>query len=663
MANPKTWIALLTAIALVWASLGDFGRNSPGPLSASHSGVPALQGSDSCAKCHGGWFGSMAEACLKCHTDIEAHLKEGRGLHGLLAKDKNSDSDHKVDAMNCAKCHTDHHGAEFSMVNRQSFTLAGIADVNAFDHEMIGYEMKGGHKDLACGRCHHHVDLDALGQGNKRFLGLSQNCGTCHDDPHKGGFGKTCTDCHNQKSFSDVYHVEHDKFLPLLGGHASLDCSTCHKAGTEHALKGLRESHKKKRTCLDCHESPHRPEFVKDTGCVDCHKPAHPKFASADEVLTPDQHGRTGFSLARPHEDVKCADCHKGSYLPFKQRYPGRTQDDCKSCHGDPHDKQFEGGLFTRRGCLTCHSRHEFKPHRFTNRMHTKAGFKLTGAHQKTDCHACHKQPQKDKARIFDQTPQSCQACHKDAHRGAFQGKAGSCRVCHTTNNFKEHRRPFAHFKWTGFALSGAHAQEECASCHKPRKRPDKTGRTFGRITKYKGCVTCHTDPHRGAFARQGFQDCADCHADVSFRVLPNDFDHGTATGFTLDGAHGKVDCSKCHPRLDRPDESGRTWKPARGQKCVDCHDDPHSDQFRVNGVNDCQRCHKSTMSFSELSFDHDKDTRFPLDKQHVSVACAGCHKPARTKQGQFVRYKPLGMKCVDCHKAQRDPLRRKGKR
>jgi len=659
MGSAKTWIALLSAGGLVWVSLGDFSRTSPGPLAASHAGIAALAGHDSCAQCHGGWFGSMADACLDCHDDVKEHVDSGRGLHGLLARRDG------VDVNACARCHSDHHGAGFLMANRQSFALAGIEDVEQFDHALIGYEMKGRHKELTCGRCHHHADLDVLQEGQKRYLGLSRECASCHDDPHEGRFGASCTDCHNQESFAEVHPVEHDRFLPLVGGHGGLSCAQCHEPGTPYAVEGrVRRGDGPDRTCTDCHASPHEEAFVADTTCADCHEAEHETFAAAAETLSAAQHEKSGFSLARPHDEASCRQCHQGSYLPFEQRYPGRAADDCRSCHDDPHGGQFDDGLFQRgrfreQGCLACHGRHEFLPHRFTDRMHAQAGFALDGAHKRTDCHACHERPEKDAPRRFDGTSRSCAACHADAHRGAFRGRAGSCSVCHTTNEFREHRRPFHHGKWTGFPLGGAHKQETCAACHKRTKKPDETGRTFGRVEGYRGCVTCHEDPHRGAFQKQGFDSCADCHTDVSFRVLPKRFDHGAATGFPLDGAHGEVSCSQCHPRLREPDRFGRTWKPARGTRCADCHADPHAGQFRVKGATDCRRCHQSTMSFSRLDFDHQTDTRFPLDEQHEDVSCAGCHKTERTKRGQFVRYKPLGTRCVDCHKAQRDPLRR----
>jgi hypothetical protein len=55
--------------------------------------------------------------------------------------------------------------------------------------------------------------------------------------------------------------------------------------------------------------------------------------------------------------------------------------------------------------------------------------------------------------------------------------------------------------------------------------------------------------------------------------------------------------------------------------------------------------------SFERLEFDHDRDSRFPLDAQHAPIACDKCHVTYQTAAGPVVRYKPLGVECGDCHR------------
>ena len=147
----------------------------------------------------------------------------------------------------------------------------------------------------------------------------------------------------------------------------------------------------------------------------------------------------------------------------------------------------------------------------------------------------------------------------------------------------------------------------------------------------------------------------------TSFRTFPKGrFDHGLWTGFALGGAHGEARCSDCHVPLRKPDRFGRTWRRAKGKNCADCHKDPHGGQFQMKDHTRCERCHESARSFTELSFRHNFDSRFRLDKAHAPLACSECHKPFRKDGVEIVRYRPMGRKCTHCHRAQRDPLRRR---
>jgi hypothetical protein len=359
----------------------------------------------------------------------------------------------------------------------------------------------------------------------------------------------------------------------------------------------------------------------------------------------------------------------------FALRYPGRPADDCASCHEDPHKGQFEKD----RSCIDCHDRQRFDPHAFTVEKHTGTSLPLTGRHVEIECKECHLVHGEGEPRLFRGTPAACGGCHDDAHRGFFarftvdrgDGGDGQCAECHLTTTFAEvPASSFDHHHHAGFAVLGAHAQEACESCHPRSEKPDEFGRRFGLVAEhfgiFKGCVTCHVDPHRGEFDKRGRPrkirgrtGCARCHVQTSFRALPKGFDHGKWTGFALNGVHKEIDCSGCHAPLRDPDDSGRTWKHARGRKCADCHSDPHAGQFKQKGVTSCERCHRSAMSFSDLSFRHDLDSRFRLGKAHEGLACSACHEPVRQGGAAVVRYRPLEGKCSACHESIDDPFRR----
>ena len=689
LADPRLWIGLASLVFVASMAIVSSGRTSPGQLSHVHGQLSQLAGESSCSQCHGGWFASMQASCLECHTFIEEQMEAGRGLHGVLGPK----------ASNCASCHSEHHGGEFKLVGRHSFAKAGVPDPAAFDHNMVGFAMDGKHLELACTECHEHAEVNVLPEGAQRFVGLSQDCASCHEDPHKGAMARSCTECHTQTSFDQHVALGHERHLPLVGGHGDQSCRTCHAVDTAHALERGRTLSGTSRTCAQCHDSPHGHEFAHanamalgmsfEKSCVACHGVEHTSFRDERLELTPAQHACSGFMLALPHEGVQCAQCHDPAAQSFAERYPGRTQNQCAACHADVHGGQFQTGPFAQVGCVACHGTERFEPHGFDLELHKRTALPLEHSHLQVDCETCHTRPHGDAPRTFRGTPSDCAGCHGDAHMGFFLSRTaamepvehGDCARCHDASSFDAvPHESFDHTQWTGFPVAGAHEQEGCAACHERSPEPDDTGRRFGRVAEIFGlleplhggsevgqaCALCHQDPHGGGFDEptlpttyQDREGCARCHGESSFRDMPHGFDHRLWTGFPLDGAHAALDCASCHGPLWPPDDSGRTWQRAKGSACADCHQDPHGGQFAKQGQVDCARCHQDCSSFERLTFDHDWDTRFPLDNTHRQLDCAACHKPKRIGSRDTIHYRPMGTDCTDCHGVQAGSLRR----
>jgi hypothetical protein len=145
----------------------------------------------------------------------------------------------------------------------------------------------------------------------------------------------------------------------------------------------------------------------------------------------------------------------------------------------------------------------------------------------------------------------------------------------------------------------------------------------------------------------EGRVGCARCHDQQSFVAgAREEFDHVLWTGFALEGGHAEVSCEDCHVSPTQH-SLGRT----KGKTCAACHDDPHVGQFGSQAENRCERCHQSPGAFSELAFDHQRDSRFVLDEFHSTLDCVKCHQPwPLSGGGEAVRYKPLGVECSDCH-------------
>lgn len=721
-------VGLIAAAIVVAAFYLDVQDSSPGELASVHAQHADLVGANHCAACHGAPGQSMTQACLNCHKDIGEQIDKARGLHGKLARKQ---------ASACAKCHSDHHGADFQVTSARSFALAGIADPRRFDHAGLDFHLAGKHLKVGCEKCHPNAKAARLPVGQKRFLGLGQNCTSCHQDVHKGAYGQDCASCHGQEHpFPRAARFEHTLAFALVGAHGQAACHRCHakdSPGSVASLVAARsqapQSPPSVRTCRACHASPHNESFLKtvssmlktdaDQSCARCHPAIHTSFRAPEATLSPPLHACTGFSLTPPHNKAACTACHAGLGKPktqlasFRQSFPGRHPDDCRACHGDPHQGQFEKGPFRGADCLACHQRHTFLPAAFTKDQHQKTGFPLFGAHVQVACNSCHLLPEDSRqttrgksaasapaivslevrpggtepARIFHGTPTKCSACHRDPHQGQFElgrFRGADCSACHSQHTFRISTFTLEAHHQAGFPLTGAHQAVACNECHQPKgasllhpladrssRRSRKDGAPPAEQQRDKSadldivfrgtpatCSACHVDVHQGQFDQPhlpatiaGKTDCARCHTTERFdQVLAESFDHLTWTGYALRGAHAEKKCIACHVPSE-PDSHGRTFGRVANRNCQSCHADPHVGQFGPTERVSCTQCHVEGKSFRELAFDHQKHSQFKLDRDHVNLACSACHKPQPLSGGRSaVRYKPLGTKCGDCH-------------
>ncbi len=645
--DPRLWLAAASALLVAFLVFADMGSTSPGPLSAAHARVDGLSERD-CAACHGDGERDMAASCNACHEAIGDQLVRGDGFHGALG-----------DASRCGTCHAEHLGDDLPLVGARAFERAGYAPRETYDHAGLGFGLEGVHADLACVECHANADAAVLATGEVRFLGASQDCASCHEDPHDGRMVRACADCHGQTApFTDVAAFRHTDDFPLTGAHAGVACADCHAPGSAYEVEALggRDA-PPARDCATCHESPHSEPFVRAVAslveraagatCASCHpvapvvddasshaaRVAAAPFTAPDLARTRELHPAGGFPLVAPHDAVDCGDCHDPNAI-LGARAP-RSPDACGACHDDPHGDQFADGPFAGVGCLTCHERAHFAPAAFDVALHERTAFALEASHARASCDSCH-EPAVGAALgdvVFGDADARCASCHADAHGGAFGAEvlgaraASGCVDCHRPTRFDDvPREAFDHARWTAFALDGAHAAADCEACHARAAVADEAGRTFGRVAdRYEdfaahaarhggaanACASCHADAHGGALS--GGDDCAACHASTRFDdVVREDFDHASRTAFALVGAHAAADCEACHAPFALADEYGRTFGRAHAvfgaspdafasgaADCATCHADPHEGRFRAprvaNGATSCARCHDQT--------------------------------------------------------------------
>nr|HRC85615.1 hypothetical protein [Thermoanaerobaculia bacterium] len=266
-----------------------------------------------------------------------------------------------------------------------------------------------------------------------------------------------------------------------------------------------------------------------------------------------------------------------------------------------------------------------------------------------------------------DQERAAIEAFLRQQFHSQARAAAGECGECHTVAGFVPSRFTLAQHQATRYPLEGAHARARCAGCH--GEATPATIEQAGAVLAFAGprpatlerfrfaattCPDCHADPHRGdARAYLGADGCRSCHGLERWREVR--FDH-RRTHFALEGAHAKKGCIDCH----RPSEAGKAGREIRlagaPRECLGCHVDPHFAQFDRGGTpRPCTECH-GLEAWAPSHFDHDRDAAFKLEGAHRAVACVGCHARESLGGKSFVRYRPLGSSCTDCHGAEVKP-------
>jgi hypothetical protein len=567
--NPRTPFIIGGALIVALAALLAGTSPHPGALTAAHARLEGMSDLQGCGSCHSDL--GMATGCLGCHTEIAAQLTGKHGYHHHLLEGKE---------VQCAGCHQEHNGAHFLLQNE---TAWGAQTFRGFKHPHVQFTLNGAHDRILCEACHREklpglfsLERFPAVPRQQTFLGLRDECDSCHEDIHSHGLSRDCEACHGQESFRPTVAFDHGKHFPLDGGHSRLECGGCHVL--PHPQSPNRPAPfpfdlVRGKGCAECHDSPHRS--LPTAACEGCHRGSEPKWSSAARVMARDAHGSTGFHLLAPHADVACEACHKPE-LPFTERYPDvtapgyrRGQDSCEGCHRDAHEGQFQG-RYDR--CVDCHAVDRFQPSHFAHAEHEKI-YSLEGGHASVACSACHLPNPERRVARYAGTTRQCRTCHDDVHAGQFGAEVASsdCASCHDPSAESFRILAFAHGDRTGYPLVDAHSLPDCSACHANTVLTVE-GRTR-EVRRYRGtptdCGGCHRDVHRGQLNGPA---CGSCH--TSFATWSGiHFDHQTQTRFQLDGVHARTACDRCHVPVTLPDGSKIVQYKPLGRECTDCHD------------------------------------------------------------------------------------------
>ena len=596
---------LLTSIALN-------GQISPGDLTTAHA---EFEGMGNCTQCHDIGNKIPNNKCLECHEEIQNLINGGLGYH----------SSKEVVNKDCIDCHSEHHGRKFDMVR---------FDQDNFDHELTGYILEGQHDVIECRDCHKSdfIFNSDIKKRENTFLGLGQDCVSCHDDYHQETLGTDCISCHDIEAFRPAPKFDHnDANFVLRGEHISVECIDCHVKEQRTGAEFQNFVDIPFNDCIACHDDVHKGQL--DAQCKTCHTETSFNNFIGKKYF---DHSTTLFELKGKHKTTDCFACHENVENPLFafQSINGTEENNCVSCHDDVHEGKF--GL----DCVKCHNEESFL---LLNSMdffdHNVTDYPLEGKHIEVDCKECHTGRYTDPIDFAE-----CKNCHDDYHNGEFikEGSSPDCKTCHSLDEgFAYSLFTFDDHQETVFPLQGAHIATPCFACH--LSDDHWTFRNIG-----EDCIDCHDDIHKDYISPNYYEDsdCTTCHNSDQWAQV--NFDH-TLTEWPLEGQHKEVDCKSCHFEQIVTEENvlGQLFN-GISTACESCHDNVHGDQFTENGITDCTRCHSSEGWDAEF-FNHDA-TAFPLEGRHAEIDCNACHKQVFENGIEIIEYKIERFECIDCH-------------
>lgn len=347
--------------------------------------------------------------------------------------------------------------------------------------------------------------------------------------------------------------------------------------------------------------------------------------------------------------DKKCLTCHK-EIVPFvkaKKGLHGRTKEPCFKCHSDHKGRDLDSTKVNEKTF-----------------DHAQTGFLLTGAHARIECRECHTKTRATKKirptgiSFLRDSVSSCRTCHNKDDVHFFTGKFAKkdCASCHNDRSWKE-ASAFNHKSETGYELKGKHAELTCAKCHTPK---GKASARYDWPLETKKCLSCHEDFHKNNLS-QRFKNgsCDKCHSETTWKIT--NFDH-KVTGFELKGRHRALNCVECHKTNKGKHETKSFDFKGLNKNCTSCHEDYHGFFKQVSQVGkgplaQCLRCHNEEDWKFSIAFEHNRDTKYPIDGKHIGLSCFKCHKPnpslpKMTPPARIYHFKELAVKsCETCHK------------
>lgn len=406
-------------------------------------------------------------ACDECHVKKRTPATPGIYFIGL-----------KHDA--CTDCHRDPHARQFPDQCERCHTTQGWTGKELkFAHDTdSSFPLTGKHQATECRACHKPAKAGGA-LASATFKGLSHECTSCHQEPHRKQFTAACTSCHNTSGWGREFQTfEHnrDSQFKLVAKHLDVACEKCHPPASVKEHLGTAQFRNLKQECADCHQEPHRGQF--ERACTRCHATPVGWAVASKEF---DHSTGTKYPLRGKHAAVDCLKCHPpekpGGKLGTAAFKGLDTR--CATCHKVKHPREYG------TACTACHTFTGWPAkapgigHIFKIEI---TGENLTGRHLTAECDKCH-----DGLRVpslIEPAPRNyqCLTCHQkdDPHKGVL---GNQCSKCHGMDGWKGNDLRFDHDMMANFSLDQDHRKVACAKCHTENRWKPLDSR----------CESCHT--------------------------------------------------------------------------------------------------------------------------------------------------------------------------
>lgn len=247
--------------------------------------------------------------------------------------------------------------------------------------------------------------LLAIGRALLPVIGMAVMAGAQPVRSPHGAIEQACIDCHTTTGWQQIRYDHGVTGFPLEGGHAGVDCVSCHRL----------DDFTSDPACMTCHVDSHQGALSPE--CAECHEPE-------DWQASRFEHELTAFPLWGAHDATDCVQCH-----PNEETWQIASQPQmCFDCH----DADFSSAdviVHQTAGpdCETCHTLDTWRG------GHDPMWFEIRSGPHEVSCERCHQRPP-------DFVSYTCVDCHRfelevREHVGVPEDDA-RCLDCHSRGGF-----------------------------------------------------------------------------------------------------------------------------------------------------------------------------------------------------------------------------------